>query len=211
MKTRLVGALTPEEAARLHAAFVEDLLARLENGDFELRVAWAVSAGEELPATPIASLRQEGAGLGERLYRGLTTAAREHRRVAAVGSDHPELTRERIEEAFTRLEESDVVLGPAADGGYDLIAVRSQALTPRLFAEIPWSTDRVLRATRDRCSELGLRVEELAESYDVDRPEDLERLAAALSEEPDRAPRTAAVLAELSMLDLDADSAASTR
>ena len=148
VKTRLIGDLTPAEAAELHAAFLEDLLGRLRPGSFELRLAWALEPGEEMPAGPFPGIRQEGDGLGERLYRALSAAATEASSVAAVGSDHPTLPLELVHRGFERVEAgADVVLGPAEDGGYYLIVLRGGVLAeagPRLFEGIAWSTERVL-------------------------------------------------------------------
>ncbi|HYG62529.1 MAG TPA: TIGR04282 family arsenosugar biosynthesis glycosyltransferase [Thermoanaerobaculia bacterium] len=186
VKTRLIGDLTPAEAAELHAAFLEDLLERLRQGSFELRLAWALDPGEEIPAGPLPGIRQEGSGLGERLYRALSDAAATAESVAAVGSDHPTLPLELVHRGFERVEAgADVVLGPAEDGGYYLIVIRAGVFTreaaPRLFEEIAWSTERVLEQTLERCRELGLAVELLPTACDVDTPEDLRRLAGDLA------------------------------
>lgn len=182
VKTRLIGDLTAAEAAALHAAFLGDLLDRLRSGDFELRLAWALEAQDEVPAGPVPGVRQQGEDLGERLYRALSEAARDGASVMALGSDHPTLPTELIQEAFDRLEKgAEVVLGPAEDGGYYLIALRADAVDPRLFERIAWSTDRVLPATLERCRELGLAVELLPPASDVDTPEDLRRLAERLA------------------------------
>ncbi|HVT58815.1 MAG TPA: TIGR04282 family arsenosugar biosynthesis glycosyltransferase [Thermoanaerobaculia bacterium] len=184
VKTRLIGDLTAEQAAELHAAFLDDLLARLRPGRFELVLAWALEPGEELPSGPLPALRQRGRGLGERLHGALADAAREAAVVAAVGSDHPTLDLERVHRAFAAVETgAQVVLGPAEDGGYYLIALAASAVSRRLFAGIPWSTGRVLAATLERCRELDLRVELLPAAADVDTPEDLARLATCLARE----------------------------
>jgi rSAM/selenodomain-associated transferase 1 len=184
VKTRLIGDLTAAEAAGLHAAFLGDLLERLREGDFELRLAWALDPGEEVPA-----VRQEGSDLGERLYRALSTV--QTGTVMALGSDHPTLELELVERAFERAEAgADVVLGPAEDGGYYLIALRSAAVHPRLFEDIAWSTEGVLPATLERCRELGLAVELLPMASDVDTPDDLRRLAARMAEDDLGCPRT---------------------
>ncbi len=188
VKTRLVGELTPAQAAELHGAFVADLLERLAGQDFELWVAWALEANEEPPplqvGRPVPVLRQEGAGLGERLYRGLARAARESggaRAVAALGSDHPTVPLATLREAFARVDGgADVVLGPSLDGGYYLIALAPGAVRPELFERIDWSTERVLAQTLERAREAGLEVSLLEEASDVDTPEDLRRLAALL-------------------------------
>jgi rSAM/selenodomain-associated transferase 1 len=186
VKTRLIGDLTAAEAARLHAAFLADLLGRLREGDFELRLAWALNPQEEVPAGPVPGVRQQGDDLGERLYRALSEAAAECASVAALGSDHPTLPLAIVHRAFETVEAgADVVLGPAEDGGYYLIALRGGAVHRRLFEGIAWSTERVLPATLERCRELGLAVELLPMAADVDTPDDLRRLAASMAEEDD--------------------------
>ena len=195
VKTRLIGDLTAAEAAALHAAFLDDLLDRLQEGDFELRLAWALDAEDELPAAPVPGFRQQGDDLGQRLYRALSEAARESGAVMALGSDHPTVTLERIHEAFERVERgAQVVLGPAEDGGYYLIALQSVAVDPRLFEGIAWSTDRVLSATLDRCRASGLTVELLPSASDVDTPEDLRRLASSMAAGDLGCPRTRELL-----------------
>ena len=109
---------------------------------------------------------------------------------------------ERVEEAFAALAAgADVALGPAHDGGYYLIALRREALSPRLFAGVPWSTETVLAHTLARCAELGLVTALLPPESDVDTPADLARLAAALldSHTPG-CPRTRTLLLEWGML-----------
>lgn len=186
VKTRLIGDLSAREAAELHAAFLDDLVERLAGGAFTLRLLWALEPG-----------RQEGAGLGDRLYDALSAAAREAPFVAALGSDHPTLPVAVAERAFAALEAgADAVLGPAEDGGYYLIALRAAAVRRRLFEDVPWSTPGVLAATLERCRELGFAWELLPEAADVDTPDDLRRLAAALAAGGDLGcPRTRGLLA----------------
>ncbi len=195
VKTRLVGALTPEQAAALHAVFLADLLERLRRGDFDLSIAWQVGAGEEPPDVGLPAWIQEGTDLGARLHHSLERAGQGHALVAAVGSDHPDLPLERVEEAFGRLERgAEVVLGPAQDGGYYLIGFRREALREDVFAGIPWSTAGVLAATLERCAAVGLRATLLEPAADVDTPADLDRLVAALAAGPSDCPRTLALL-----------------
>lgn len=196
VKTRLVGELTPEEAARLHAAFRDDLLERLAGGRFELEIAWALDDGDEIPkGGPVPGTRQVGADLGARLFHGLSEAARRFEAVAAVGSDHPELEAVTVEDAFDRLAAgADVVLGPVPDGGYFLIGLRRGAVRRELFEGIPWSTEAVLEQTLARAGELGLAAELLGEGQDIDRPEDLAALARRLAARRNGCPRTRALL-----------------
>lgn len=195
VKTRLIGDLTAAEAAALHAAFLEDLVDRLQEGEFELQLAWALDEQDEMPAGTVPGVRQQGGDLGERLYRALSDAARDGSTVMALGSDHPTLPLALIHEAFERLEKgAEVVLGPAEDGGYYLIALQAHAVDPDLFRDIAWSTDRVLSATLERCRLLGFAVELLPPVSDVDTPEDLRRLAALMSSDDLGCPRTRELL-----------------
>lgn len=206
VKTRLVGGLTPAEASEVHRAFLEDVGERLEaaarRGDFELWSAWALEPGEDLPRGPGRAVPQEGDGLGERLFRGLSRAATADGgavAVAALGSDHPTVRDRVVREAFARVEAgADAVLGPSADGGYYLIALAPHAVRREVFSGIDWSTERVLAQTLDRLRTLGLTVELLEEGRDVDTPEDLRRLARELAADPETAalcPRTRRLLA----------------
>jgi hypothetical protein len=200
VKTRLIGDLTATDAARLHAAFLDDLLARLLGGEFELRIAWALDPDEQIPAGPVPGVRQEGEDLGERLYRALAAAAGAGV-VAAVGSDHPTIPLELVHRAFAAVEAgTDVVLGPAEDGGYYLIALRGGAVSPRLFADIAWSTEQVLPSTLERCRELGLTVELLPTASDLDTPDDLRRLASRMAVSDLGCPRTRDLLVALGFI-----------
>ncbi|HEY2738500.1 MAG TPA: TIGR04282 family arsenosugar biosynthesis glycosyltransferase [Thermoanaerobaculia bacterium] len=195
VKTRLIGDLTPAQAAELHAAFLDDLLERLRAGRFSLTLAWALDADDVIPDGPIPGIRQRGDGLGDRLYNALSEAAAGGAAVAALGSDHPTLPIAVAERAFDLLEAgADVVLGPAEDGGYYLIALRAEAVARRLFEDIAWSTSRVFPATLERIAELGLRLELLPMASDVDTPDDLRRLAMAMTDGDLGCPRTRALL-----------------
>jgi glycosyltransferase A (GT-A) superfamily protein (DUF2064 family) len=85
------------------------------------------------------------------------------------------MTTRHIADAFHALDTHDVVLGPANDGGYWLIGM--QQLHPDLFADIPWSTDRVLTRTRERCEEHARTYALLDVLSDVDVKDDIESLS----------------------------------
>ena len=196
VKTRLIGRLTADRAAELHGAFLGDLLERLVSGSFGLTVAWAVAADEALPSGwGVDGFRQADGDLGARLSSGLGHASAGMTAVAAVGSDHPELPLARVEEAFRLLEEeAEIVFGPAEDGGFYLVAVRSEYLSPGVFAGVPWSTERTLETTLDNCRREGLEVALLPKGTDVDEPADLDRLVARLQVEDLGCPRTIQLL-----------------
>lgn len=119
-------------------------------------------------------LAQSGPDLGARMADAFARAfARGASRVALVGTDTPGVTRETVALALSALDAADIVLGPAEDGGYYLVALRGPR--PALFAGIDWSTPRVLDETRARAAAAGLAVRELTPLADIDTLDDLRR------------------------------------
>lgn len=91
-----------------------------------------------------------------------------------VGTDCPPMTAAYVEQAFQALEGgSELVLGPAEDGGYVLIGLRRHL--PWLFTDMPWSSDQVLDLTLQRARDRMIKVRELDRLWDLDRPQDLQR------------------------------------
>ncbi|MCP3961715.1 MAG: glycosyltransferase [bacterium] len=199
VKTRLIGELSPRQAAEIHSAFLGDLSERLQGGRFHLQVSWALEGDEGFPADLVSGeaehVRQHEGDLGDRLHGGLAAAARRYATVAAVGSDHPELGRVAVEHAFERLEaDADAVFGPTADGGYYLVGLKRTSIESELFEGIPWSTGEVLAESLERCRRLGFEVALLPEGHDVDVAADLRRLAERLTADRGMCPRTRSLL-----------------
>ena len=175
-KTRLVPALGEWGAARLSGALTLHLLAMLD----EARVAPAILCCTPDCGHPLFQRRgeekwvQRGNDLGERMLDAVGRALEEAGRVLLLGTDCPVLLAGYLEKAFRALERSDVVIGPAEDGGYVLLGLKK--LDASLFRGIAWGTSAVLDQTLERVAELEWRYELLETLWDVDRPEDLMRL-----------------------------------
>jgi len=187
-KTRLCPPLTPREAAELSEALLRDTIG-LVSGLRETEMAIAVS-----PPGAVGMMRRfvprgarilavEGADIGECL-RGATDQlfAEGFTRIVALNADSPTLPAEYLDRAIEMLTHSDVVLGPAEDGGYYLIGLRQRQ--PGLFQNISWSTAHVAAETLALAAALGLTVARLPQWYDVDTPAELERLRAELVARP---------------------------
>lgn len=93
------------------------------------------------------------------------------RRVVVVGTDCPGLSEVIVHQAFEHLEDHDVVIGPAEDGGYYLIGLAKPA--EELFTGIAWGTGQVLETTLAAAISSELSIAVLPTLTDVDRPEDL--------------------------------------
>ncbi len=200
MKTRLGAAIGPVAACRLYRAFVRDLARRLREGGF--RVWWAFTPARAPFGSLVATRRhfpQRGRDLGARIHHALAHVARETGAPAiALGADAPHVPlRELVRASRALAGGADVALGPARDGGYYLVGVRRPARAA--FEGIPWSTDRVLAATRRRCRALGLRLVEVAPSFDVDDERDLRALARLVARRPREFPATRAALRRLGL------------
>lgn len=181
VKTRLAPALGPAGAARLH----ERLVART------LETATAAGADAvELCCAPDAAhpffagcaarhgvaLAEQGEGdLGERMYRALRRANDAGALAVLIGADCPAFTAAYLTAAAHALDAGcDAALGPAADGGYVLVATRDARSA--MFDGVAWSRPDVLVRQRAAFAALGWRWHELAALWDVDRPEDVARL-----------------------------------
>lgn len=111
--------------------------------------------------------------LGDKITGAFETVFQEKGKVLIIGSDCYDLTAEIIEEAFDRLENNDVVIGPANDGGYYLLGTNQ--FHPELFRKITWSTETVLQETVEQAKTKKLSVSLLKELIDLDTLEDLEK------------------------------------
>ncbi|MDH4098403.1 MAG: TIGR04282 family arsenosugar biosynthesis glycosyltransferase [Nitrospira sp.] len=191
VKTRLCPPLTPDEAATLHGSFVLDMLERTKTATTQFKLpldrylACAPSSThvffkimEERQGVKL--IDQVGDDLGGRMTQAFDVLfSRGYHRVVIVGTDVPTLPLDYFKQALAQLETHDLVLGPALDGGYYLIGLRKPA--PDLFADIPWSTDRVLTLTQEKAHGLRLTTATIPPWRDVDTIEDLTALIEAES------------------------------
>jgi glycosyltransferase A (GT-A) superfamily protein (DUF2064 family) len=93
-----------------------------------------------------------------------------------IGSDIPDLTPAVFHEALESLKTNDVVMGPAADGGYYLIGFNKSAFLPYIFHGIAWGTNTVFREAMSILHGASLRVHLVPEWQDVDTLDDLKSL-----------------------------------
>jgi rSAM/selenodomain-associated transferase 2/rSAM/selenodomain-associated transferase 1 len=142
-----------------------ELEVRYEGGNRALMEKWL---------GPDVSYRSQGRGdLGARMARTFAKAFHQGvDRVVIVGSDCPGVTEATVGTGFDLLNEFDLVLGPANDGGYYLIGLRQEKL--QLFQDIPWGTAEVRARTLEIANQLGLEWIEVEPLGDVDRAEDIE-------------------------------------
>ena len=183
VKTRLAKTLGDAGAARFHGVLVKRALASaVASGVGAVELHCAPDASHvffsECAAEFGVSLHaQVGADLGARLENAFAGAFAAGSPLVIIGSDCPALAPADLQAAAAALAANDAVLVPAEDGGYVLIGLARPV--EGLFEGIAWGTDAVLAQTRDRLVRARARAHELPALWDVDRPEDYERLRQA--------------------------------
>ncbi|MEW6427880.1 MAG: TIGR04282 family arsenosugar biosynthesis glycosyltransferase [Thermodesulfobacteriota bacterium] len=185
-KTRLIPALGDHGAAALQKRMTERIAAELTKLPVHVaKEIWFEGAAlREMEAWLGSShiLRQQPQGeLGARMREVMRQSFSEGCcPLIFIGADCPTLLSEHLLIALGQLHRTDVVIGPANDGGYYLIGMRRHV--PALFENIPWGGPQVLARTCEQAERLGLGVALLPIRNDIDRPEDLARLPAFLRE-----------------------------
>ena len=177
-KTRLIPVLGPQGAAALQARLIERAVATACAAAGGPVTLW-VTPDEAHPIFHairarhgIALARQGDGDLGARMLAAMAAADGPG---LVIGTDCPTLTCDHLRMAADILRGgADAVVMPAEDGGYVLIGTR--AAQPALFDHMHWSTPDVMTQTRARLRALRLTWQEPVTLWDVDVPEDLQRL-----------------------------------
>jgi rSAM/selenodomain-associated transferase 1 len=193
VKTRLAAELGPDDALAIyrwlgartlsHARAVRACELEVRYTPMGDRDAVAGWLGDDLTLHP-----QADGDLGSRMQTAIVAALADGApAVVVVGTDCPGLDADIVERAFDALGQADVVLGPALDGGYYLIAVR--AVHDVLFDHIPWSSPETLARTLGAATAAGLRVALLETHGDIDTADDWRRWVARSAEAPELAER----------------------
>jgi hypothetical protein len=209
VKTRLTPVLTPDEAARLYRAFLQDALEQYDAlaADVRLYLSDPTDPGDlEIDVGAKAQMfAQEGDGLGERMNRALQeTLADGYDAACLVGTDHPTLPTAYVRQAFRSLSDDPALcIGPSEDGGFYLLGMTRPY--PALFEGMTYSHPDVFGDTLARTRRTNGSLTILPQWYDVDTPPALSRLIDDLEEHPDRAVRTRRVIREMDLKRLRRD------
>ena len=193
VKTRMRPFLSEEDCLQLHSLLLRLWMGRLRDWDlgqvhkalFLTPLGTGRAAPELLLDAPpgVAVEAQQGRDLGDRLFHAFNQEWNEgFRKIVFIGTDSPALRIEDLHAAFRALDASEVVLGPATDGGYYLIGL--SARLPMLFSGISWGTSQVFRETVQLLETNAIRWRRLREGFDLDTYEDLVNFHRLLKESP---------------------------
>lgn len=179
-KTRLIPALGAAGAAALQRWLLQRTVAMAVGAKVGPVTLWCAPDTDHpdfaaCRAFASLTLRQQPEGdIGERMFAAIAESPSPVGTLV-IGTDCPLLTANGLIEAAAALTYRDAVMVPAEDGGYVLIGMRQASR--QVFCDIEWSTERVVDQTRQRLHALGWQWTEFETLWDVDRVDDLERLA----------------------------------
>ena len=179
VKTRLASGMGELPALEIYKHLVQLTYSALEEVPVPVWTFFSDFIPESTHPIVENSLVQQGRDLGERMSNAFALTFESGRdKVVLIGTDCPTLQNLHLLQAFEALNHSDLVLGPATDGGYYLIGMKSSAAY--LFEGIAWSTSQVLSQTLHVASQQGLIVTLLPELDDIDTQEDWQRYSSQI-------------------------------
>lgn len=172
VKTRLAKGVGQENALTIYKQLLQHTHDVVIENECTKRVGYSVKVREnDLWETSLfEKFQQEGDDLGQRMKHAFSEAfSDDYQKVIIIGSDLYDLQPHHLEEAFDALTSHDAVIGPAKDGGYYLLGMRS--LIPDIFKNKEWGSDSVLKDTLESLT--PYTVHTLEELNDIDFAEDL--------------------------------------
>ncbi|MCB0637183.1 MAG: TIGR04282 family arsenosugar biosynthesis glycosyltransferase [Lewinella sp.] len=175
VKTRLAQGVGEDRALQIYQALLQhtrEVVLAVEARRV-LFYSNFIPEADDWPVDQFDKRLQVDGDLGDRMRAAFAEGFRQSGPVVIVGSDCPQLTPRIIEEAFAQLARHDFAIGPAQDGGYYLLGMRT--FQPRVFENMTWSTAEVFADTTRRMIALGATYALLPTLSDIDYQEDWER------------------------------------
>jgi rSAM/selenodomain-associated transferase 1 len=169
VKTRLCPPLTPEQAAQVARAALEDTLDAVQgchadrkvlalDGDLAESIGGAVSLPDGMTV-----IEQRSGGLDQRLAGAFDDVGE---RGAIIAMDTPQVTPTLLDAALVALHTDDTALGPTPDGGYWTIALADPGLD--VIRGVPMSAPHTYAEQVARIAAAGVSLAVLPELVDVD-------------------------------------------
>ena len=174
VKTRLAATVGSERALGIYQQLIALTLKAVKHINADKFIYFSDMTDSSISFMDVAFYQvvQHGKDLGERMEHAFTDVFKKlYRNIVIIGTDCPGIDSAILETAFLKLSSSDVVIGPATDGGYYLLGMSKEC--PMLFRNIEWSTSTVLQKTIAFCNDNAIGYSLLTELSDVDEEKDL--------------------------------------
>ena len=176
VKTRLAATLGDQKALEIYVKLLEHTKKVVAKTEVQKKVYYSeIIVDQDMwMEAGFMKAKQQGKDLGERMLNAFDYSFKDKKeKVVIIGSDCLDLTSEIIEEAFEKLNNHNVVIGPSEDGGYYLLGMNN--LYPQLFQHKKWSTESVFIDTIEDILELGLSHYTLPTLTDIETENDWKR------------------------------------
>jgi rSAM/selenodomain-associated transferase 1 len=174
-KTRLAATIGAKAALEIYMILLQHTAEITKNLNCSKEVHYSdeLSTNDLWDNTNYTKYLQKGNDLGERMYNAFKSGFKQgYKKIIIIGSDIYDLNSETIEEAFKEMENSDFVIGPAEDGGYYLLGMKS--LNKEIFFNKYWGTDKVLKDTLNNLNHKKVKL--LQTKNDIDVYEDIKNI-----------------------------------
>jgi rSAM/selenodomain-associated transferase 1 len=173
VKTRLAASVGEDEALRIYQLLLEHTKAVANQLDCDKYVFYASAIEpDDMWSNGFTKRLQAESDLGARMKSAFADLFQlGYQRICIIGSDCFELTPLIVQQAFAGLNEADIVIGPAKDGGYYLLGMRHGI--KEVFEGVQWSTENVFAQTMELAAKVGWTCSLLPRLVDVDTVEDL--------------------------------------
>jgi rSAM/selenodomain-associated transferase 1 len=176
VKTRLRGFMSDEKRLQLYVFMLESMITKMKSiREVDTFVAYTpMSSDSYFAQFGLRKFPQSDGDLGMRMLSAVTKVLNEgYEKVLTVGVDIPDLSASIVSSAFELLNESDIVFGPARDGGYYLVGLK--APTDEIFRGVKWSTNLTLKQSVEKAERSGYRVSFTETLSDIDSIDDVRR------------------------------------
>lgn len=175
VKTRLAKDIGEEKALTIYTTLLKTIIQEHQNRRYDLIIGFTPKEKEHDFKKDYPELRylaQEGNDLGERMHNAFKQLSNQYQKVIIVGADNPDVTEKTVNQAFTLLEDQQVILGPTFDGGYYLIGMKKPH---NIFTNINWGSETVFEQTLQLIKEQQLTLSLLEKKHDIDTVNELEK------------------------------------
>lgn len=172
VKTRIAKTAGDEKAYQVYLELSKHTrnIAKKLNADRLLFYSQFINHSDDWEDDAFQKYLQVDGNLGTRMAVAFKKAFEQHQKVVIIGSDCASLNSSIVEEAFAALDSHEFVVGPAKDGGYYLLGMRS--FQPSVFENIQWSTEQVFAHTLRNIKDLEASYALMPVLSDIDYWED---------------------------------------
>ncbi len=176
VKTRLNSAMTDEKSLELYTYLLENTVIKLKSiPEIDTFIAHAPEDSDSyFSKFGIKLIPLPKGDLGQRMFYAFKNVLSSgYQKAVLVGTDIPDLTGSTILQAIKALTHSDIVFGPAQDGGYYLVGIKKPI--KEIFEDVPWSSKHTLEKSIERAKYHNYKVDFTEELSDIDTIEDVKK------------------------------------